>query len=82
MKMNCMQYMPSAKNASVYLGGSPTVVSDIKVTKMYRWSYVLAPQDVWKNYMSGNGVSSSFATYGANLDIMKNSTVQNTIKLF
>lgn len=82
IKMNCMQYMPSITNTSIYLGGTPTVLNDIMITKLFRWSYVLSPQDVWKNYMSGNGTSTSFATYGANLDIMRNNSLQNTIKLF
>jgi len=82
IKLNCMLSMPSSTNTSVYLGGNPAVTSDIMVTKLYRWSYVLAPQDVWKTYMAGNGVSSTFATYGMNVDILRNNTIQNTIKLF
>ena len=82
MKMNCMQSMPSITNTSVYLGGSPTVMNDIMITKMIRWSYVLGPQDVWKNYMSGNGISTMITSYGANLNILRNNSLQNTIKLF
>ena len=82
VKMNCMQSMPSITNTSVYLGGNPTVMNDIMITKMIRWSYVLSPQDVWKNYMSGNGVSTMLTSYGANLDILRNNSLQNTIKLF
>jgi Concanavalin A-like lectin/glucanases superfamily len=82
VKMNCMQSVSNATNTSVYLGGNPAVVNDIMLTRFYRWSYVLAPQDVWKQYASGNGVSSTFATYGINVDVMRNNQVQNTIKLF
>lgn len=82
VKLNCMQSVPAAATTSVYLGGNPAISSDIVLTRFYRWSYVLGPQDIWKQYASGNGVSKSFATYGMNLDIMKNNQVQNTIKLF
>jgi Concanavalin A-like lectin/glucanases superfamily len=82
VKLNCMQSVPSTANTSVYLGGNPAITSDIMLTRFYRWSYVLAPQDIWKQYLSGNGVSSSFATYGINVDVMRNNQLQNTIKLF
>jgi len=82
MKLNCMQSIPSTTSAAIYLGGSPTVINDIMVTKVYRWSYVLAPQDVWKSYVVGNGVSTSFSSYGMAVDIMKNNQVQNQIRIF
>jgi Concanavalin A-like lectin/glucanases superfamily len=82
MKLNCMQSVPSTTTASIYLGGSPTVINDVMMTKVYRWSYVLAPQDVWKNYIGGNGVSTSFSSYGMAVDIMKNNQVQNQFRVF
>ena len=82
VKLNCMQSVPSVPNTYVYLGGNPAISSDIMVTRFYRWSYVLAPQDIWKQYLTGNGVSTSFVAYGINVDVMKNDQVQNTFKLF
>ena len=82
MKLNCMQSIPTSTNSAIYLGGSPTIINDIMVTKVYRWSYVLAPQDLWKSYIVGNGVSTSFSTYGMAVDILKNNQVQNQIRIF
>ena len=82
MKMNCMQSIPSNVSTSIYLGGNPTIINDIMVTKVYRYPYVLAPQDVWKKYIIGNGVSTSFSTYGMSIEITKNNEVQNDIRIF
>jgi len=82
MKMNCMQSIPSNISTNIYLGGSPTVINDIMVTKVYRWSYVMSPQDVWKQYIVGNGVATSFSTYGMSIEILKNNQIQNDIRVF
>lgn len=81
IKLNCMQSIPSG-SVSIYLGGTPAVINDIMLTKVYRWAYTLAPRDVWNNYIRGNGVSSSFSTYGMAVDVLKNNTVQNSFRLF
>lgn len=82
MKMKCMQSVPTNTTSSIYLGGNPIIINDIMLTKVYRWSYVLSTQDVWKNYIAGNGVSTSFSTYGMEIDILKNNEVQNEIRIF
>jgi Concanavalin A-like lectin/glucanases superfamily len=82
VKLNCMQSFPNQANTSVYLGGNPAVLNDIMMSKVYRWSYTLAPRDVWNNYIAGNGVSTSFSSYGMAIDVLKNNTVQNSIRLF
>lgn len=82
MKLKCMQSVPTNTTSAIYLGGSPTIINDIMMTKVYRWSYVLGTQDVWKNYIAGNGVSTSFSTYGMEIDILKNNEVQNEIRIF
>ena len=82
VKLNCMQSIPTATNATTYLGGNPAISNDVLMTKVYRWSYTLAPRDVWKNYIAGNGVSTSFSSYGLAIDVLKNNTVQNSFRLF
>lgn len=82
MKLNCMQSVPSSTSSSIYLGGSPTVVNDIMMVKVVRWPYVLSPQDVWRNYITGNGMSTSFSMYGLEMDVLKNNQVQNRIRVF
>jgi len=82
IKLNCMQKKPSSTNVNIYLGGNPSVATDIMMTKVYRWSYVLAPQDVWSKYIGGNGITGSISTYGLSVEVLKNNTVQNTIRLF
>ena len=82
MKLNCMQSIPTNTSVSIHLGGNPTVINDIMVTKTYRWSYVMGPTDVWKQYLGGNGVSTSFSSYGMSIDILKNGQELNTYRLF
>jgi hypothetical protein len=81
VKLNCMQAIPTG-SVSIYMGGTPAVTNDIMLAKVYRWSYTLAPRDVWNNYIVGNGVSSSFNSYGMAIDILKNNTTQNTFRIF
>ena len=82
MKMNCMQKIPSITTTNIYLGGTPAIINDISVTKVYRWSYVMSPQDVWRQYIIGNGVSTSFSSYGMSIEILKNNQIQNDIRVF
>jgi hypothetical protein len=81
IKLNCMQSIPTGA-VSIHMGGSPAITNDIMLAKVYRWSYTLAPRDVWNNYISGNGVSTSFNSYGMAIDILKNNTTQNTFRIF
>ena len=55
---------------------------DIYLSKFQRWTYATDPQTAWNSYYAGNGQSSAFASYGANLAISKNNIVQREVKLF
>jgi hypothetical protein len=55
---------------------------DIYLSKFQRWTYATDPQTAWNSYYAGNGQSTSFAAYGANLAISKNNIVQREVKLF
>lgn len=81
VKLNCMQAIPTG-SVAIHMGGSPAITNDIMMSKVYRWSYTLAPRDVWNNYISGNGVSNSFSTYGMAIDILKNNTTQSSFRIF
>lgn len=53
----------------------PTITygtSDIMLAKVYRWTNPLAPNDVWNEYMKGNGQSWNSTAYGVNLGLMQN----------
>jgi hypothetical protein len=64
----------------VYLGGSV----DANVVGFKYYPNSLNPQQVWSNYMAGNGQSalSGLSSYGMNVNLTTNGTVQNTYKLF
>jgi Concanavalin A-like lectin/glucanases superfamily len=80
IQMQCMQTVPP-KDALMLLGG--TAPNDILVTGFHRWSTPLSPQDVWSQYMAGNGVSNSImSSYGAKMVIMKDAVEQSTVSLF
>jgi hypothetical protein len=65
----------------MFLGG--IAPNDILVAGFHRWSSPLSPQDVWAQYMNGNGVSNSYmSTYGAKMVITKDAIEQSTVSLF
>ena len=58
---------------------------DASIAKFQYYPHSLSPQDVWANYMSGNGqnsAASTFSSYGVNIDLLANGTTQSTFKLF
>jgi hypothetical protein len=58
---------------------------DASIAKFQYYPHSLSPQDVWANYMSGNGqnsAASTFSSYGVNIDLLANGIPQSTFKLF
>uniref|UniRef100_A0A6C0B7A7 LamG-like jellyroll fold domain-containing protein n=1 Tax=viral metagenome TaxID=1070528 RepID=A0A6C0B7A7_9ZZZZ len=80
--------------ANIILGGTdsggvsqPTYTNfDAAVNKFMRWSTPVNPQIVWDTYIAGNGSSngimSSFSSYNAKLDILKNHAAYTSFSLF
>ena len=79
IKLNCIPVVPSS--ADILLGsGFDALVADFK-----RWSSPLTPQDVWSNYMSGNGGNSlkkAMSSYGMNVTLVKDDVEQTKFALF
>ena len=75
-------YLDGKLVKSVQLNTAPTFttgdakitysIADIMLAKVYRWTNPLAPNDVWNEYMKGNGQSWSSTAYGVNLGLMQN----------
>jgi Concanavalin A-like lectin/glucanases superfamily len=63
---------------------SASVQSDIMIAQLYRWPNPLSPQDVWNEYLKGNGQSywSGSTKYGLNMQLMKNNANAYSFKLF
>ena len=79
IQMACTQTTPPT-DALMMLGGSQP--NDILVSKFHRWSTSLSPQDVWSEYMQGNGVSNTFmSTYGVKMTVLKDSIEQTSVNL-
>ena len=58
---------------------------DAFIAGFKNWGSPLGPQDVWNNYMSGNGgsvFSRFFSTYSANVSVLKDNVEQSKINLF
>lgn len=67
---------------NMYIGGNPASLNDITIANFYRWKNPLAPQDVWNEYMKGNGISTVFSSYGVDLNLLKNNTTAATFTIF
>lgn len=68
---NSMPKQP-LKDTKLILGGSDTF--DAYATRFYHWNQPIDPQTAWKTYKEGNGSSSlgaSMASYGINLQVLK-----------
>ena len=68
---NSMPKQP-LKDSKMILGGSDTF--DAYTTRFYHWNQPVDPQTAWKTYKEGNGSSSlgsSMASYGINLQLLK-----------
>ena len=69
---------------SVYLGGKVNNPSDIQVSNFLRWANALTPQDVWKEFIKGNGGSwmkTVFSQYGLDLNLKKDTSIAATFNL-
>ena len=79
VQLNCPAEQPDATEP-VTLG----IGYDAQVAGFQRWATPLNPQDVWSNYIKGNGssITSMFSSYGVNVGLTKNSVQQNTFTLF
>jgi len=68
---------------SVYIG-SPQITSDIYINKLYHWANPLTPQQVWSNYLSGNGnLFSAFTNnIGIGFSFYKDNVINSTYRLF
>jgi hypothetical protein len=74
---------PALKDA-VYVG-SPRSVNDIYVNSFYHWANPLTPQQVWSNYLNGNGTSPMAAltnSFGFGFAFYKNNVETSTYRLF
>lgn len=71
---------PGDDTVPTLLGGS----IDANVAAFQYYPNALTPQQVWSNYMAGNGQNSvsSLTSYGVNVDLTSNGAVQNTYTLF
>jgi hypothetical protein len=77
VQMANIPQMPSA-TTPVYLGqGGDIVISGFTYT-----TSATSPQSVWTSYINGNPTSSSLSAYNINIDLVKNSAVQQTYTLF
>lgn len=75
-----------ALETSVYLGGKIYTPCDIQVSTFLRWVNALTPQDVWNQFLKGNGtnswMTSTFSKYGLDLNLKKDNVLSSTYSLF
>lgn len=91
IKLSCMPATPGDATTAIKLG-SMTVAkatvsqaSDVFLAKFVRWTNPLSPQDVWNNYMAGNGgnvFSNLLSKYGVNVAITSSGVETSKFKLF
>jgi hypothetical protein len=81
--LNCLIKGPDTTTDNVYLGGNS--ISDINIAKLQYWSHPLSPQEVWSNYLRGNGtnmLSNLFASYGFGVSLFKNNVEVSNTRVF
>lgn len=89
VQLTSVPTQPGDDSNSVSLGkdavaSSNTTPWDASVAKFQYYTNSLNPQDVWSNYMAGNGqkmLGTSFSSYGVNVDLTANGVKQNSFKL-
>jgi len=78
--------IPPNSDTSIILGGKSSMSTpfDAYISKFVRWTDTVSPQVAWDTYMKGNGSSMlpSFASYNANVSILKNNVEQNKFSIF
>jgi hypothetical protein len=68
---------------NVYIGGKSASMNDINIATFKRWINPLSPQEVWNEYMKGNGgIGNMFNHYGVNVNLLKDNVSTSTFKLF
>lgn len=55
--------------------------ADIMLAKVYRWTKPLAPNDVWNEYLKGNGQSWNSISYGVNVGLMQNGQETTSVRI-
>lgn len=78
---------PQATNedANIYLGGNPVGANDILLSTMKRWTVTQNPNNIYNEYLRGNGnyfFSNSLSAYGLNLSAIKDNISTGSLKLF
>lgn len=78
---------PQGSNTTPMLsiGGDPPVMHDIVLNNLKRWIEPQTPQNIYNEYIRGNGnffFSNSFAAYGLQLHLFKNNVSSGTLTFF
>ena len=87
IKLNQMPVQPSGdKGVALGFGSSTSATNkvDANVALFNYYPTPLNPQQVWSNYMKGNGqnMTSGLSTYGINVDLTANGVAQNSYTIF
>ena len=71
----------TAATPQIFIGDTSAV--DIQIAGFYRWSKPLNPQEVWSNYLAGNGnpMSSMVSSFGMNVALVKDNIEQSKFAL-
>ena len=74
----------TATTPQIFIGDTGVGVKpDIQIAGFYRWSKPLNPQEVWSNYLAGNGnpMSSMISSFGMNVALVKDNVEQSKFAL-
>jgi hypothetical protein len=80
---NSNDYKPFSKMSNLVIGNS--AISSGYVTKFTRTASSMDAKDVWKTYLSGNGLNNVFSTiipYGLTMSVANGEDVQRIFQLF
>ena len=75
---------PATAATNIFIGDTGNGVKpDIQIAGFYRWSKPLNPQEVWSNYLAGNGnpMSSMISSFGMNVALVKDNVEQSKFAL-
>jgi hypothetical protein len=78
---------PQGNNTAptLFIGGNPPVMHDIVLNNIKRWMEPQTPQNIYNEYIRGNGnyfFSNSFAAYGLQLQLLKNNVAEGSLTFF
>jgi len=77
-----LKSLPVISKSDIQLG-QPGQPADILLTRFYRWPSPVTPQDAWKKYMDGNGISkATLPDYGMKLVVLKDGVDQKQLNVF